>query len=114
VRELINCVRRAVVMSEGRFITASDLGLPEADNGPAVTLAEIRSKAERDAVEHALQRHGYKLSEAAAELGISRATLYRLMHANRLHQEPAAGRASNATGGPDADDEAERQTSSVA
>jgi DNA-binding NtrC family response regulator len=111
VRELINCVRRAVVMSEGRFITASDLGLPEADNGPAVTLAEIRSKAEKDAIENALLRHGYKLSDAAAELGISRATLYRLMHANRLHQEPA-GR--GASGGPNADDEAERQTSWVA
>ncbi|MGF6572599.1 sigma54 specific transcriptional regulator, Fis family [Paraburkholderia fungorum] len=114
VRELINCVRRAVVMSEGRFITASDLGLPETDHGPAVTLAEIRSKAEKDAIENALQRHGYKLSEAAAELGISRATLYRLMHANRLHQEPAAAaRASSASGGTDSDDEAEQQASSV-
>jgi DNA-binding NtrC family response regulator len=113
VRELINCVRRAVVMSEGRFITASDLGLPEAENGPAVTLAEIRSKAEKDAIEHALQRHGYKLSEAAAELGISRATLYRLMHANRLHQDVAAGRAANAGGGADADDEAERKAPSL-
>jgi DNA-binding NtrC family response regulator len=113
VRELINCVRRAVVMSEGRFITASDLGLPESESGPAVTLAEIRSKAEKDAIEHALQRHGYKLSEAAAELGISRATLYRLMHTNRLHQEPAAGRVANA-GGADADDETERQASSLA
>jgi DNA-binding NtrC family response regulator len=113
VRELINCVRRAVVMSEGRFITASDLGLPEAENGPAVTLAEIRSKAEKDAIEHALQRHGYKLSEAAAELGISRATLYRLMHANRLHQDVAAGRASNAGGGADADGEAERRAPSL-
>ncbi|MDI7066273.1 formate hydrogenlyase transcriptional activator FlhA, partial [Klebsiella pneumoniae] len=53
VRELINCVRRAGVMSEGRFITAGDLGLPETDSGPAVTLAEIRSKAEKDAIEHA-------------------------------------------------------------
>jgi DNA-binding NtrC family response regulator len=104
-------VRRAVVMSEGRFITASDLGLPESDNGPAVTLAEIRSKAEKDAIENALLRHGYKLSDAAAELGISRATLYRLMHANRLHQEPAGRGASS---GPDVDDQAERQTSSVA
>ncbi|WP_233835694.1 sigma-54-dependent transcriptional regulator [Paraburkholderia sp. ZP32-5] len=109
VRELINCVRRAVVMSEGRFITANDLGLPEADNAPAVTLAEIRSKAEKDAIEHALLRHGYKLSDAAAELGISRATLYRLMHANRLHQD-VAGRGAN--GAIDADDEAERHTSS--
>ena len=66
-------------------------------------------KAEKDAIEHALQRHGYKLSDAAAELGISRATLYRLMHANRLHQEPAVGRAPNANGGTDADEEAERQ-----
>ncbi|SMG56140.1 sigma-54-dependent transcriptional regulator [Paraburkholderia susongensis] len=113
VRELINCVRRAVVMSEGRFITASDLGLPEADHGPAVTLAEIRSKAEKDAIERALLRHGYKLSDAAAELGISRATLYRLMHANRLHPEPGAARGANG-GGADADDEAERQASSVA
>jgi DNA-binding NtrC family response regulator len=112
VRELINCVRRAVVMSDGRFITASDLGLPDSDNGPAVTLAEIRSKAEKDAIDHALQRHGYKLSEAAAELGISRATLYRLMHTNRLHQEPAAARALNA-GGADTDDEAERQAPSL-
>jgi len=107
VRELINCVRRAVVMSEGRFINASDLGLPETDNGPAVTLAEIRSKAEKDAIEHALQRHGYKLSEAAAELGISRATLYRLMHADRLHAEPSGGRTSNADLDGDADGERE-------
>jgi DNA-binding NtrC family response regulator len=101
VRELINCVRRAVVMSEGRFITAADLGLPEADHGPAVTLAEIRAKAEKDAIEQALQRHGFKLSDAAAELGISRATLYRLMHANRLHQEPAGGRGANAAAAVD-------------
>ncbi|MGY6158127.1 sigma 54-interacting transcriptional regulator [Paraburkholderia strydomiana] len=107
VRELINCVRRAVVMSEGRFINASDLGLPETDNGPAVTLAEIRSKAEKDAIEHALQRHGYKLSEAAAELGISRATLYRLMHADRLHAEPSGGRTSNADLDGDADGDRE-------
>ncbi|MBN3805151.1 sigma-54-dependent Fis family transcriptional regulator [Paraburkholderia sp. Ac-20336] len=112
VRELINCVRRAVVMSEGRFITASDLGLPETHGGPAITLAEIRSKAEKDGIEQALLRHGYKLSDAAAELGISRATLYRLMHANRLHQEPGGTR--GAQGGADADDEAERQASSVA
>ncbi|RFU44609.1 sigma-54 dependent transcriptional regulator [Paraburkholderia sp. DHOC27] len=84
VRELINCVRRAVVMSEGRFITAADLGLPHVVRTPAATLAEIRSKAEKDAIEQALQRHNFKLSEAAADLGVSRATLYRLMHANRI------------------------------
>ncbi len=113
VRELINCVRRAVVMSEGRFITAADLGLPQSSNIPAVTLAEIRSKAEKDAIEQALQRHGYKLSEAAAELGVSRATLYRLMHANRVNQEGAAGRSSADAGTPQDDEDSERELPSL-
>ncbi|MFP3185295.1 MAG: helix-turn-helix domain-containing protein, partial [Paraburkholderia sp.] len=113
VRELINCVRRAVVMSEGRFITAADLGLPQSSNIPAVTLAEIRSKAEKDAIEQALQRHGYKLSEAAAELGVSRATLYRLMHANRVNQEGAAGRSSADAGAPQDDEDSERELPSL-
>ncbi|HEY3599681.1 MAG TPA: sigma-54 dependent transcriptional regulator [Paraburkholderia sp.] len=84
VRELINCVRRAVVMTEGRFITEADLGLPAASNERAKTLAEIRTKAEIEAIEDALRRHGRNLSGAAADLGVSRATLYRLMNANRM------------------------------
>jgi len=111
VRELINCVRRAVVMSEGRFITASDLGLPQSANAPPVTLAEIRSKAEKDAIEQALQRHGYKLSEAAADLGVSRATLYRLMHANRVNQD-GSSRPSDAAAPPD-DEDSERDLPSL-
>jgi DNA-binding NtrC family response regulator len=110
VRELINCVRRAVVMSEGRFITAADLGLPQSANAPAVTLAEIRSKAEKDAIEQALQRHGYKLSEAAADLGVSRATLYRLMHANRVNQD--GSRASDSAA-PQDDEDSERELRSL-
>jgi DNA-binding NtrC family response regulator len=99
-------------MSEGRFITASDLGLPQSANAPAVTLAEIRSKAEKDAIEQALQRHGYKLSEAAADLGVSRATLYRLMHANRVSQDGASGRASDAAA-PQDDEDSERDLPSL-
>ncbi len=87
VRELINCVRRAVVMSEGRFITEVDLGLPVASSERAKTLAEIRTKAEMAAIEDALRRHGQNLSGAAAELGVSRATLYRLMNANRVQTD---------------------------
>ncbi|HEV3104943.1 MAG TPA: sigma-54 dependent transcriptional regulator [Trinickia sp.] len=87
VRELINCVRRAVVMAEGRFITAADLGLPEAEPKTGRTLAEIRCDAERTAVREALTRHAYSLSSAATELGISRATLYRLLNAIGLRSE---------------------------
>ena len=112
VRELINCVRRAVVMSEGRFITAADLGLPQSTNAPPVTLAEIRSRAEKDAIEQALQRHGYKLSEAAADLGVSRATLYRLMHANRVNQDGSSARSSDAAA-PQGDEDSERDLPSM-
>jgi DNA-binding NtrC family response regulator len=79
VRELINCVRRAVVMTESRFITAADLCLPGAPSASGRTLAEIRGEAERNAIQQALARHAYSLSSAAAELGVSRATLYRLL-----------------------------------
>lgn len=87
VRELINCVRRAVVMAEGRFITASDLGLPDVAAKAGRTLAEIRCDAERAAVRDALTRHAYSLSSAAVELGISRATLYRLLNSIGLRDE---------------------------
>lgn len=89
VRELFNCVRRAVVMAEGRFITACDLGLPVDPAFSPRTLAEIRAEAERTAVQQALKRHGYNLSGAAEELGVSRATLYRLMNAVGVRTEPA-------------------------
>lgn len=87
VRELINCVRRAVVMAEGRFIMASDLGLPGVEAKVGRTLAEIRCDAERAAVREALVRHAYSLSSAAIELGVSRATLYRLLNSIGLRDE---------------------------
>ena len=92
VRELINCVRRAVVMAEGRFITASDLGLPGVETKCGRTLAEIRCDAERAAVREALARHAYSLSNAAIELGISRATLYRLLNSSGLREESSSPR----------------------
>ena len=87
VRELINRVRRAVVMAEDRTLTPEDLGL-ELPSGPHVeTLAEVRSRAERVAVAEALKRNAYNLTDAANELGVSRATLYRLIAACGLQSE---------------------------
>lgn len=96
VRELINCVRRALVMAEGRFITAADLGLPGVEIKVGRTLAEIRCDAERAAVREALARHAYSLSDAAVELGISRATLYRLLSAIGLREEGSSQRPARA------------------
>jgi DNA-binding NtrC family response regulator len=87
VRELLNHVRRAIVMAEGRLINAEDLGLPGSADQQVLTLAEVRMEAERNAIEDALRRHGYKMSDAAHELGVSRATLYRLMRAAGLRTE---------------------------
>ncbi|MGA7812937.1 sigma 54-interacting transcriptional regulator [Caballeronia sp.] len=84
VREMINRVRRAIVMAENKLITAEDLGLSDCAPVESTTLAAARDAAEKRAIELALLRHRRKLSEAAAELGISRVTLYRLMVAHGL------------------------------
>ena len=79
VRELINRVRQAVVMAEGRFITAADLHIDDGAGKPPPTLDDVRDAATREAIEHALQRNRGRLVNTARELGVSRVTLYRLM-----------------------------------
>ena len=84
VRELHNRVRRAIVMSEGRQISARDLELGEYVEVAPVSLAQAREAAERQAIELALLRHRGRLGDAAQELGISRVTLYRLLSAHGM------------------------------
>ena len=80
VRELQNRVKRAVIMTEGRRITEKDLELAtSADIGSAATLKEARESVEKELIQQTLKRHLGKISSAAAELGISRPTLYELM-----------------------------------
>jgi two-component system NtrC family response regulator len=80
VRELQNRVQRAVIMADGKRVTASDLELTDAVNGlPPQTLKEAREGAEREIVRDALRRHRGQITSAAAELGISRPTLSELM-----------------------------------
>ncbi|MCA8320021.1 sigma-54 dependent transcriptional regulator [Burkholderia cepacia] len=86
VRELINRIRSAVVMTNSPMISAADLELHQYTSRQPPTLAETRRRAERRAIEETLMRHHYQHSDVAAELGISRATLYRLMIAHGLHK----------------------------
>ena len=80
VRELENCVRRAAIMAEGRRVTAADLELNASGVGPnVVTLKDAREAVERQMVQQSLKKHGGKVAPAAAELGLSRPTLYELM-----------------------------------
>ncbi|OBS08105.1 sigma-54 dependent transcriptional regulator [Acidihalobacter prosperus] len=79
VRELINRVHRAVVMCDHKLIRPADMGLRARISGSVPTLDDAREKAEREAVHLALSQTGNNVSEAAKLLGVSRATLYRLL-----------------------------------
>ena len=82
VRELQNRVKRGVIMTSGSRVTAKDLEL-ERDRGvvssSATTLRQAREHVEREMVEQALKKNSGKITSAAADLGISRPTLYELM-----------------------------------
>ncbi|WP_445819490.1 helix-turn-helix domain-containing protein [Burkholderia pseudomallei] len=103
VRELINRIRRAIVMSDSRQLSAADLDLAPFAARQATTLAEARERAERRTIEASLLRHRNRLTEAAAELGVSRATLYRLMVSHGLRELSWGAQRAGAS---DVDDEA--------
>jgi two-component system NtrC family response regulator len=88
VRELENCIKRAVIMADGGHITAEDIGLdlPEDGEAPVLDLRQIRDEAERRAILAALGRSNGNVVKAAEMLGVSRPTLYDLMHRFGLKQ----------------------------
>jgi two-component system NtrC family response regulator len=80
VRELQNRVKRAVIMCDGRRIATEDLELvTEGAAAPAASLREARETTEREMIRRSLRKHAGRITSAAAELGISRPTLYELM-----------------------------------
>jgi two-component system NtrC family response regulator len=81
VRELENCIKRAVIMAEGSHISPADLGLQAQDDEfDGLQLRQVRDEAERRAVISVLGRVNGNVAKAADILGISRPTLYDLMH----------------------------------
>ena len=81
VRELENVIKRAVIMADGNGIGADDIGLSPGDADlPALNLRQVREHAEKIAVLRVLGRVNGNLSKAAEVLGVSRPTLYDLMH----------------------------------
>lgn len=83
IRELENCIKRATIMSDGSQISSDDLGLKVLANDQAddsLDLRLIRDNAERTAIVAALGRVNGNMVKAAELLGVSRPTLYDLMH----------------------------------
>jgi two-component system NtrC family response regulator len=81
VRELENFIKRAVIMADSTTITADDIGLAVPDpDSVALNLRQVRDEAEKTAVISVLGRVNGNLSKAAELLGVSRPTLYDLMH----------------------------------
>ncbi|MDW2303222.1 sigma-54-dependent Fis family transcriptional regulator, partial [Vibrio alginolyticus] len=79
VRELMNQVKRAVLMSDSVMIEEHHLDLPQRNDSKR-SLKSIREKSERDALLVVLESHSGQVSNAAKELGVSRATMYRLLN----------------------------------
>jgi two-component system, NtrC family, response regulator len=80
VREMENCIKRAVIMADGNTIVADDLGLPDsgAEEEP-LNLRQVRDEAEYKAIVKALARADGNILKASEMLGISRPTMYDLM-----------------------------------
>ena len=81
VRELENRIKRAVVMTEGRYVTPVNLELrePSSSEEDASTLRASRESREKDLVRLAMEKAEGNVSKAAADLGVSRPTLYQLL-----------------------------------
>ncbi|TFW22768.1 PEP-CTERM-box response regulator transcription factor [Massilia arenosa] len=81
VREMENCIKRAVIMADGTQILAEDLGLHGAEAGDeAINLRQVRDEAEYAAIVKALARVDGNIVKASELLGVSRPTLYDLMN----------------------------------
>jgi two-component system NtrC family response regulator len=80
VREIENCMKRAVIMADGQFITADDLNLDIENAQPRIfNLRQVRDDAERSAIMQVLSKVDGNIARAAEMLGVSRPTLYDLM-----------------------------------
>ena len=85
VRALRHAVERAVILSSDKVLGPADLQLDYPDvqaapESPSVlpTILNL-DEMEKDTIEKALRKHGFNISRAAAELGLTRASLYRRM-----------------------------------
>ena len=76
IRELQNCIEKAVILSEGKNLTAGDIQTDSSAKGLRMTDTYHSEQSEESAVREAMARAGGNISAAAKMLGVSRPTLY--------------------------------------
>lgn len=80
IRELQNCIEKAVILSDGESLTASDIELPQSsaaqNTNPTMAGNDTLEETEEKAIRAAMARYGGNLSMVAKSLNISRPTLY--------------------------------------
>ena len=88
VRALRHAVERAVILAGGSVIEPGDLQLESVAEGAAASRPESDSlnldAVEKETIAVALRKHGFNISHAAKELGLTRASLYRRMEKHGL------------------------------
>jgi DNA-binding NtrC family response regulator len=90
VRQLRNCVERAVALSQTPRIGVEALFPCEAEEpgaAPLPTLAEVRDRAERQHIRAVLADVEGRIEEAAKRLGVSRSTLFDKMRKLGIRSE---------------------------
>ena len=78
IRELQNCIEKAVILSDGTELTAKDIQLEQSKQGTSTsgTLRALNESEEERLVREAMGRSNGNISVAAKMLGISRPTMY--------------------------------------
>jgi len=86
VRELQHAVERAVIMSDARSLQPSDFFFSvQASGADSVTLERFNlEEVEKTVIRKALAKHQGNVSQAAHELGLTRAALYRRLEKHAL------------------------------
>lgn len=79
VRELENRIKRAVLMTQRKYITMHDLGLSDTDSCRGQSLTDVMDDVQKKYITLALNRTRGNISRAARELGISRVAFYDLL-----------------------------------
>lgn len=85
VRELQHAVERAVIMAQGEKLQPEDFFFRQAGNGQDFDLPTMNlDDMEKQLIVKALQKYHGNITEAAAELGLTRASLYRRLEKYNL------------------------------